>query len=450
MKKYIRYILAVPAVVMAVAGLTGCKETDAEKDQGKTPSVSHAQSLDPEILGQQIESAYMGEKVVFIGSDMGDVNQIWFNDQQALLNPVYVTSTSIIVDIPNVISSNVTNTVRFITSTGTETTMPFTVLVPAPLVSAFSNEWASPGDEITLTGDYFVDEEDHPIQITFPGGITVPHDDIISFSRSKIEFKVPAGADTEGFVTVTSRYGLGCSNFVYRDTRSMIIDWDGVHGQAIATTNGWRDGSKLVTNSFEGIPPVDGNYICFNGLKANRDDMGEDNFSFNHWSVYDGDGHLPGLDPSTLFPASDWLEWTLKFELFVPESHPWNMCSLNVMFTPANINNGNDYIFSDDAPYPYPRGMYTPWADTKDLSFTTGGKWITVTMPLADFNLTRYLKSCARKMDADCFKGLTMIVAYGPETENINQQLAIAVDNIRLAPATETVPEEYLPADKKK
>lgn len=446
MKKYIRIPAFLSAFMLLAGSLTGCKESDAEKDEGKTPSISYAQSLDPEALGQQISSAYMGEKVAFIGNDMGDVNQVWFNDQKALLNPVYVTSTSIIVDIPNVISSNVTDKVRFVTSKGNETEFDFKVLVPAPRVESFSNEWASPGDEITLKGDYFVDDDEYPIQIKFPGGAVVDRDDLLSIKRNAITMRVPAGADKEGFVTVESRYGLGCSNFVFRDTRSMLIDWDGVHRQAIALTNGWRDGSKLTTNSFDGIPPVDGNYLCFNGVKATRDDMGEDNFSFNHWSVYDGEGHTPGLDPGSLFPTDEWPSWALKFELFVPESNPWTICSLNVLFTPASINNDNTYIYSDDAPYPYPRGMFTPWMDAPGNAYTTGGKWVTVTMPLKDFVYTRYLKTCSWKMDADSFKGLSMIVAWGPESELTSQPLVIAIDNIRFAPLEETIPEEYLPA----
>lgn len=434
MKFSYKYMAAMPVIALAF-GFASCEKTDADADKGQTPTIEYARSCDPETLGDHIEGAFLGDKVAFIGQHLGDVQEVWFNDQKSLLNPTMVTSTSILVEIPSNISENVTNNVRFVTSTGKEAFFDFSVLVPAPVLASLDNEWAKPGDVITLTGDFLVSDDEYPLEITFPGDVKVPADNLEIVSRSQVNITVPQGADKEGYITATSRYGEGRSNFVYRDTRAMLFDWDGTHGQALKEANGWRTGTSLVTDSFEGIPALDGKYICFNGTKGDYNDMGEDNFSFNHWSVYDGEGHEPGLDPGSLFDVANFTKYVMKFEVFVPESCPWTMCSLNAILTKAEMNNDNAYVFSDDVP----RAMWTPWQATG--SYTTGGKWKTITLPLTEFNKTRFLKACPNQIDADWFKGLTFIICWGPETSLVNTPVVVAIDNIRFAPLEEEKPE---------
>lgn len=234
---------------------------------------------------------------------------------------------------------------------------------------------------------------------------------------------------------MTSRYGDGYSNFHYRDTRALLFDWDGTHGQALALASGWRDGSKIVTNSFPGIPALDGNYICFNGTKGDYNDAGEDNFSFNHWSSWSNDaGQQTGLDPSTLFDVAHFTDYCLRFEVFVPSSTPWTVCALQMILTKNELGGSNSYIWDDD----YPRGMWVPWEKTG--SYDTGDKWVTVSVPFSEFNKTRYMGSSSQNLSADYFKGLTMIVLNGPASELTNVPLAIAVDNIRICPLNEEKP----------
>lgn len=95
----------------------------------------------------------------------------------------------------------------------------------------------------------------------------------------------------------------------------------------------------------------------------------------------------------------------------------------------------NTYLFGEDAPYPYPRAMWTPWQATG--SYDTGNKWVTVSIPLTDFNKDRYMNPCSRKMTSDDFAGLTMIVCWGPFSEETNVPVTMAIDNIRVAPLVE-------------
>lgn len=167
MKRFLKYILVAPVALAAVA-MTGCTENDADKDKGKDPKVSYFRMTDPATANEHITEAYLGEKIAICGSDLGDVQQVWFNDQKAMLNPAYVTSEVIIVEIPNAISENVTNTVRLVTSKGNTAEVPFYTMVPEPMITSMSCEWAAPGDIVTLNGDYFVTDAEYPIEITFP------------------------------------------------------------------------------------------------------------------------------------------------------------------------------------------------------------------------------------------------------------------------------------------
>lgn len=438
MKKIFKYILVAPMALMTVA-MTGCSESDADKDKGKDPKVSYFRYTDPATANDHITEAYLGEKIAICGSDLGDVQQVWFNDQKAMVNPAYVTSDVIIVEIPNAISENVTNTVRLVTSKGNSATVDFYTMVPDPIVSSMSCEWAKPGDVVEINGDYFVTDDEYPIQITFPGGATVSKDDIIEFSRTKMTVKVPQGADQEGRMTVASRYGDGLSAFVYRDSRGMILDWDGVRGQGLAQSNGWRKGDKISYTDYKGIPSLDGKYICFDGVKADYNDMGEDNFSFCHWPV-DENG-TASLDISTLFDTANYMDYCLKFEVYIPSSTPWTICALNILFTPASIFGENEYYFSEDDPYPYPRAMWVPW-NTNGGSYDTGDKWLTVSVPLSEFNKDRYMNPCARKMTKNDFAGLSMIVCWGPFMEETSVPVTMALDNIRVCLLSEPMPEK--------
>ncbi len=438
MKRFLKYILAAPLAVAAIA-LTGCSESDADKDKGKTPQVSYFRMTDPATADEHITEAYLGDKIAICGSNLGDVQQIWFNDQKAMLNPAYVTSDVIIVEIPNAISEHVTNTVRLVTSKGNAAEVPFNTMVPEPVISSMSCEWARPGDVVDINGDYFVADAEYPLQITFPGDVTVPQEDIVSMTRTTVTVKVPQGATQEGRITATSRYGEGLAAFVWHDTRGMILDWDGTHGKAVALANGWRKGDKNTFTSADGIPGLDGKFILFSGVKADYNDMGEDQFSFNHWPV--DENNISSLDISTLFDTADWMDYCIKFEAFIPSSTPWTLCSLNILFTPASIFGDNTYLFGEDDPYPYPRAMWTPWQSAGG-SYDTGDKWQTVTIPLSELNKDRSLNPCNRKMTADDFAGLSMIVAWGPFSEATNVPVTMALDNIRVAPLSEPMPEK--------
>lgn len=427
--KTLRYTLLWAAAMVFAIGMSSCNDdTYADKDEGDTPVVLYARYCQPALADSLLTSAYMGDRIVFVGNSLGDVQQVWFNDQKAKLNPTMVTSHTIIVDVPNVIPSEVTGKTKFITSKGIETVIDFGVIVPAPVVNSMDNEWAAPGSTATLRGSYFIDDPNSPITITFAGNVAVPHDNIKVRSLNEIEFTVPDEA-AEGYINVGTINGNGRSNFVYRDSRYMVFDFDGVHGTGMKQANGWRSGEKIIGSNLHDIPALDGNYICFSGTKGDRNDWSEDNHSINFWPNEWNDG-TPEL--STLFPVDDWLSYQVKFEAYVPDNSPWQLCALNIIFTSADIRDANNFVNGDD----FPRGLWMPW-NSNGGSYTTGGKWVTVGMPLSEFNLTVYGNSCSASLSAESFGGVTIILIGGPDTGLTSQDVTVALDNIRFAPVNE-------------
>jgi hypothetical protein len=109
MNKYFKYIYA-SAALLTVGAMTSCDETDAESDRGETPVVEYVRVCNPESADSLVVESAMGSRIAFIGRDLGDVQQIYFNDQKAKLNPTLITSYSIIVDVPSTLPQEVTNT----------------------------------------------------------------------------------------------------------------------------------------------------------------------------------------------------------------------------------------------------------------------------------------------------------------------------------------------------
>lgn len=397
MNKYIKYIALPLAAMAALASCT--EETDAEKDKGSTPVVKYVRDCDPEKADSLIVAASLGSKLVFVGDNLGDVQQVWFNDQKALLNPTMVTSHAIIVDIPNVIPGKVTNIAKLITSGGQTLEYPFKVTVPAPRIEKMSCEYAPIGSTASITGAYFADDESVPLSVTFEGGIKA---DIVSYTQDQINFKVPEGA-TEGAIVVKTIYGETKTPFHYADTRGMLFDFerDGKTGLGL-------DGHCWHCAPFvEDELSLTKTYLKMGDAETLIDDNAwpENTHMFTYWA---GDWGTPLGYPARvgerLFDVVDFTDWqnmSLKFEMLIPSANAWQSCAMQLIFSGTDKTSygpdgtdiygnttaaSNNSYFQDDsgkAPSSWGRALYRPWTGT--TAFHTNDQWITVTVPLADF-----------------------------------------------------------------
>lgn len=425
-------ILLTGAILTGVASCERVDYPDRVRLTEDAPAVHYVRYTTQDVF---IDQAYMDEVVCIVGDNLTSVREVWFSDQQAIINTSFMTANTLILSVPASLPVENTDKMYLVWGSQRKDTLdvPFKVLPPAPAVNSMSNEWAKPGEKVTIYGNYFVEDEEHPIVVSF-SGVEVPHN-TISLSMTELSFPLPDGVSA-GMVTVTTYSGTGRSKFVYMDTRNILFDWDGYYGYALG--HGWRDGSKVLhhpgDDSFEALS---GNYIVFTTeLKGEAGaDWPEDPMSFNYWPETSGDAYR---ELNTLPEFASYIDkygvggLVMKFECLIPESNPWKSCALQLMFSGNNdVTNptATNAYFSDAS---LPRGLWMPWSGTG--SFDTGGKWQTVTIPLSSFIYTHEGKDSGATLSKDRLTGLTFFVWNGGVNGEDCTPL-IAIDNIRVVPA---------------
>lgn len=336
----------------------------------------------------------------------------------------------------------VTNKIYMITKSGEKVDFDFSVMVPAPVVSSMSCEYAPAGSEAVLYGDYFVDDPNVPLTISMPGDITVEGEQITSITKTAVKFIVPEGA-VQGNIRVKSIYGTGQSVFQYKDTRNILFDWDGKYEGALAAGNSWNGDNEKKGQILASVPPVDGKYMV----------MGPATLSGGQWQtpgeylmMYWPDSNATeGCVPLYNLPQFKKMledykieELALKFEVYVPTSNPWMAEGMQIRFTSLDevsmSNQTQDYIWNDDESHEEgkaPRGVWVPWEETG--SYDTNNQWVTVTLKMSEFNKLVSGLASDTEFTQDRFAGLSIFLrgggVDGKECEPI-----ICIDNIRMVP----------------
>lgn len=420
--KFINKIWAALAISAGFLAVSCEDQPDAFVATEGLPQVDYVRYADQDIV---ITQAFMEETVCLVGENLRSINQLWFNDQEAILNTSYMTDNTLVVGVPKNRATVQTDKIYMITAAQDTVTYDFKVLAPAPVVKSMSNEWAKVDETVTITGQYFIS----PITVEMQGAVIEEKD--MTFTETSISFKIPAGAQP-GTVKVITASGTVAAPFQYMDSRNILFDWDGSRG-GLAIASGWRDGSKVIRqdgdDSFKGI---DGAYIRFSGDLAGGAGAtwSEDPFSFNYWS--NPTGGVPELSSRDQF--AEYIKTygvsglQLKFEVLVPAENPWKSAALQMIFSSRATDDVYSNAYFSDATVA--RGLWMPWQATG--SYDTGGKWTTVSFPLSSFNKT-FDNKTIDAMTADQLAGLTFFVWNGG-VEGSDCSPVIAIDNIRVVP----------------
>ena len=425
-------VMLLGATAFTGLSITSCvDEPDKYEIAGGTPSIDYVRLCDVTKKDSMLTGAYMGTSICLVGNNLRSITKMLFNDQQAILNTSMITDHTLIVDVPKTLTDNPTNKIYMYNKDGECTEYDFKTLVPEPVVTSLSNEFAKDGETVTLKGDYLLDYENAHLKITFPGNVDVT--DFKSISKNAVTFVVPEGAQ-KGFVTVESMYGKGKSKFYFRDDRCILFDWDNDGDDAIATGHGWRDGiqnGNRIRNDVEGVQPLDGNYYYLGGKTVNFDSWAEDEYSFNYWP--EPAAGYPELN--SLMKWDDVDNMQVKFEVNIPND--WTGLSLQVYFTgndQVTYSTGNNNYLADDK---FPRALWTPWYGATNNTFSTSGNWQTVSIPLSEFAYDRYGNKLGG-LKFENLTGMTMFLYTGPYKEaTVECSPTICVDNIRVCPINE-------------
>lgn len=427
---------------VAALAMMGCLMTACEDQPDKyeiadgVPTLKYVRSPLPEEADSLLVGAYLGNTVCLVGDNLRSIYELYFNDQKATLNTSYMTDHTILVDIPKNIPEEVTNKIYMITKSGEKVDFDFSVMVPAPVVSSMSCEYAPAGSEAVLYGDYFVDDPNVPLTISMPGDITVEGEQITSITKTAIKFIVPEGA-VQGNIRVKSIYGTGQSVFQYKDTRNILFDWDGKYEGALAAGNSWSGDNEKKGQILPSVPSVDGKYMV----------MGPATLSGGQWQTpgeylmmyWPDPNATEGCVPLYNLPQFKKMledykieELALKFEVYVPASNPWMAEGMQIQFTSLDEvsmeNQNNDYVYGEGKE---PRGVWVPWEETG--SYDTGNQWVTVTLKMSEFNKQVSGIVSESEFTEENLAGLSIFLRGGgldgKECEPI-----ICIDNIRVVP----------------
>jgi len=440
--RYINWFF-VAALAMMGCFMTACEDQpDKYEIADGVPTLKYVRSPLPEEADSLLVGAYLGNTVCLVGDNLRSIYELYFNDQKATLNTSYMTDHTVLVDIPKNIPEEVTNKIYMVTKSGEKVDFDFSVMVPAPVVSSMSCEYAPAGSEAVLYGDYFVDDPNVPLTISMPGDITVEGEQITSITKTAVKFIVPEGA-MQGNIRVKSIYGTGQSVFQYKDTRNILFDWDGKYEGALAAGNSWNGDNEKKGQILASVPSVDGKYMV----------MGPATLSGGQWQTpgeylmmyWPDPNATEGCVPLYNLPQFKKMledykieELALKFEVYVPTSNPWMAEGMQIRFTSLDevsmSNQTQDYIWNDDESHEEgkaPRGVWVPWEETG--SYDTNNQWVTVTLKMSEFNKLVSGLASDTEFTQDKFAGLSIFLrgggVDGKECEPI-----ICIDNIRVVP----------------
>ena len=412
--KYIKGLALLTTFFTGVA-MTSCEdEPDKYEIAEGLPTVHYVRLPDPEVADSLITGASLSNTICIVGDNLRSVYELYFNDQKAILNTSLMTDHTIIVDVPSTIPSVVTDKMYLVNINKDTVTYDFSTIVPAPEITSMTNEYATPGTEVTISGNYFIDDPNEPLTITMGN---VPVAEITNISQNAVSFVIPQGVTTS-YINVTSIYGTGKSTFRYMES-DVLFDFDNDGDDALYNYNGWHTST---IGTLAEVTPIDKNYLIFQGNLDNNT-WDDSHFAFEYWP--NGDNASPYLN--TLTDFDDLSNLQFKFEVNVPDA--WSACAMQIMLTTnaeVSGDNMNNSFFTNET---FPRALWIPWQSSG--SYTTDG-WTTVTIPLSEFRFGSS-GTAINALSATDITGLTIFV-YGGGVTGTACTPTICIDNIRVVP----------------
>lgn len=354
----------IPGLIIGAMLVVSACEEDGDGMHIETPKgdpiINYIRLSDPATSDSLLVSATLGTGIVIVGENLGGTRQVWFNDRESPITPTWVTNRTIFVSVPSIAPSKVTNMVYLVDNNQDTLKHNFVVSIPEPELHGVRNEWPQTGENVVIAGNYFFE----PVTVKFTGGVT---GEVISVSQSRVEVAVPDGAQ-EGPITLSTNFGETESTFHLWDKRNIILNFDD------KVANGWRIGLR---EDLDG--PLDGKYLVVRGnIAKNQRDEGpgapaESPLTMEFWGG--PAGRTENFYP--LYPNS-YRDYVLKFEAKVKK---WYGGYLNLCLAPPNHSASNQEIWSNSI---NARGLWAPWTET-GAEFSTGDQWITVTIPMTEF-----------------------------------------------------------------
>ena len=451
--KNINRTLFAVALAAVSAGFTSCSdEPDKYEIAGGTPTIDYVRPVDAASKDSLLTAAALNNTICIVGKNLRSVTSIEFNDQKAVLNTSYMTDNTIIVTVPKSIPNKVSDKIFFITSKNDTIPYDFKVTVPAPTINGMSNEWADAGEEVTINGDYFLDYDNSHLTIKVGDSYTIPYEDL-KITQNSIKFNMPEDMPKHEPIYITSIYGTTKAGFQYMDNRGMLFDFDTpCYTGEVLGNHGWhnRDIQQDDTS-------LSGNYLVLGGATMGADGGWNDgNFSFEYWPGNWQDPETYSTHPriQDIADFNDWQNMSLKFEMCIPKDNSWSAAPMQIYFgSVSQVSTGNagvtdkygntlagcnNTFFHEQGKLA--RALYMPWQNTEDKLYNTEGKWVTVTIPLANFVYDYDGNKGLSYSGVNDFSAFNIFVVKGAYNDasvlptGVECNPIIKIDNIRVVP----------------
>jgi hypothetical protein len=347
--KNINFKTYLATAVVALFVLTGAISFNScKKESGDAmPVISSFRVTEKD---SAITAGSFGLTIAIMGQDLQDVQEVWFNDLKAALNPNFVTSSNIICAIPNTLPGEITNKVKLVTKSGQEYLADFKVILPPPVILGLYNEMAAPGTVTKVLGNafYFIKE------VKF-GNLPAT---IADATPTSITVTVPAGAIAGSLITVTGEGGTVVSKFKYKDQGLWLFDFD-KNATSWGSLYCWG-GMKYRSDS----EAISGQYGFIEGAELPPSSWNNDWVASTCWFDF-------GLN------NVDFTNKVLKFEINAKIPWVWSdaIGTADHAELLITINGGQTYHFMPQESLAF-----------RTTGFSTTG-WMTVTVPMSAFPL---------------------------------------------------------------
>jgi len=396
MKKIIQNRILQLCCILMTLLLIACENDDMDK-----PVITGVRNYAPSPDDSVLQSLQPGQWVTLVGHNLTEATQIIISGVPVTFNKSLFSDNYAVVQVPAiipfpVIPADKLNTIQYFTKGGS-TTFSFEITVPAPTITAISNENANAGDMVTLLGtNLFL-----LTKLSYAGIEITEY--TTSNDGTTVSFILPE-LNGSGPVVVENKSGAYTTLYNVNDPTGMLCNFDDVN------TLSW---GPTVDNSSTTFPSNRGNYAILrnNGLSANNSNWWEGDRGLNtngvQWVPVD----------SLNVPVD---EYAVKFEINVPGK--WNGTSLYIL---------KDYNWNYLA-------RFEPWnlGNGKTTVVSTSGYWTTVTIPFTQFRQSNgkgtvppaSLKDVLGDSGNGSFHIYTINDSSVPTTTAFN----VAIDNIRV------------------
>jgi hypothetical protein len=359
---------------------------------------NYAASPDDSVL----QTLQPGQWVILEGQNLSNATQIFISGVPVPFNNSLFSDSYAVVQVPEIIPfplipAEKLNTIQYVTNEGS-TTFSFDISVPAPTITAISNENANAGDMVAVYGtNLFL-----ITSLTYAGTEITEYE--TSTDGTFVTFILPE-ITASGPVVVQNKSGKFSTVFNVNEP-GVMCNFDDVN------TLSWGPSTD---NSGTTFPSNRGYYAI----------LKNDGLTAGNWSWWEG-GRSINTNGVQWVPV-DSLDlpvdsYAVKFEINVPQK--WNGTSLFVV---------KDYNWTYLA-------RFEPWdlGNGKTSAVSTNGYWLTITIPLSEFRTkadgkdgTGVPASSLKTLLGDSGNGSFNIFTVNAG-EEAAPALNMAVDNIRV------------------